>query len=453
MIAIGRSQYYGMEHGPVNAAYQAAEAHYTARNLESRRIYNEAVKHLPGGNTRTVLYYDPFPLATVRAEGARLFDADGHEYVDLLGEYTAGLYGHSEPAIMAAILEALQSGLNFGSHHANEAALARLIKLRFPSIDLVRFTNSGTEATLMALAAARVYTRKNRILVFEGGYHGGAFSFAHGDSPVNAPYKYLVARYNSVESVDAVLSDPTNAQDLAAIIVEPMLGSGGGIPGKRLFLDHLRKTANTLGAVLIFDEVMTSRLHSGGGLQSHLDIRPDMTTLGKYIGGGMSFGAFGGTEDIMSLFDPRTGKIAHAGTFNNNVLTMAAGRAGLEKIFTPDAALKLNARGEALRQRLNQIATGSLLKVSGCQSIMVIHFTLTPEEHITCPQDIADDDKALSDLLHLYLLEHGYYIARRGFIALSLAVTDTDLDGFVKTIQEFLTQHQSLVTIREKAQL
>ncbi|KAK4999418.1 hypothetical protein LTR28_013377 [Elasticomyces elasticus] len=151
----------------------------------------------------------------------------------------------------------------------------------------------------------------------------------------------------------------------------------------------------------------------------------------------MSFGAFGGTEDIMSLFDPRTGKIAHAGTFNNNVLTMAAGRAGLEKIFTPDAALKLNARGEALRQRLNQIATGSLLKVSGCQSIM----------------DIADDDKALSDLLHLYLLEHGYYIARRGFIALSLAVTDTDLDGFVKTIQEFLTQHQSLVTIREKAQL
>ncbi|KAK5005497.1 hypothetical protein LTR28_007643 [Elasticomyces elasticus] len=140
----------------------------------------------------------------------------------------------------------------------------------------------------------------------------------------------------------------------------------------------------------------------------------------------MSFGAFGGTEDIMSLFDPRTGRIAHAGTFNNNVLTMAAGRAGLEEVFTPDAALKLNARGEALRQRLNQIATGT---------------------------DIAGDDKALSDLLHLYLLEHGYYIARRGFIALSLAVTDTDLDGFVKTIQEFLTQHQSLVTIREKAQL
>lgn len=441
-----------MDHSPASTsvitAYGQAEKGYIARNPESEELFLKATESLPGGNTRTVLFYHPFPVSIVRAEGARLYDADGHVYIDLLGEYTAGLYGHSEPTIINAITETAKRGLSYGSHHGDEGKLASLIKERFPSIDLLRFTNSGTEATLMALAAAKVYTGKNKILVFEGGYHGGAFSFKHGSSPVNAPHEYLIAEYNDIGSVRAVLGDPSVANDLAAIVIEPMMGSGGAFLGEEAFLLALRDIANETAAVLIFDEVMTSRLYSGGGIQSQLpaDMRPDMTTLGKYIGGGMSFGAFGGKREIMSLFDPRReGHLAHAGTFNNNVLTMAAGRAGLENVFTAKRAEQLHARGEALLQRLQKLGEGTTMKVSGCGSIMCFHFTATPAEKMKQPPP--DEDHPLGDLLHLFLMEKGYYIARRGFVALSLALTDADLDGFVTTVEEFLEQQRPLVML------
>lgn len=157
-----------------------AEADFTKRNPKSQAIYDEATKVLPGGNTRTVLFYTPFPVSVVRAEGSRLYDADGHEYIDLLGEYTAGLYGHSDPVITEAVIAAVRRGLSFGGQHADEGRLAALIQERFPSIDLVRFTNSGTEATLMALAVAKAHTGRSKILVFAGGELGG-ISGTHGD--------------------------------------------------------------------------------------------------------------------------------------------------------------------------------------------------------------------------------------------------------------------------------
>lgn len=305
----------------IESLYKQAELEHTTRNPKSRAIYTSATSALPGGNTRTVLFYQPFPICTVRASGCTLYDADGHSYTDLLGEYTAGLYGHSEPLILQAITETAANGLNFGSHHAKEVRLAELIKERFASIDLVRFTNSGTEAALMALATAKIYTGRKKVLVFKGGYHGGVFLFHHGSDAINVPHEYLLATYNDTTSVDELLAQ--HGDDLAAIIVEPMLGSGGCLPATKEFLLHLRQAATETGAVLIFDEVMTSRFFSGGGAQSELCIFPDLTTLGKYIGGGMSFGAFGGKADIMALFDPRTGPIKHAGTFNNNVLTVS----------------------------------------------------------------------------------------------------------------------------------
>ena len=186
----------------ITRAYASAEEAYISRNPTSQAIYKSAIECLPGGNTRTVLYYAPFPLSITHAHGAQLHDADGHTYVDMLGEYTAGLYGHSEPSITAAIKTAVDKGLSFGSQHEDEVRLAEAVKARFPAIDLLRFTNSGTEATLMALSAAKVFTGRKKILVFSGGYHGGAFSFKGGESsPVNAPHEYLIARYNSLDSV------------------------------------------------------------------------------------------------------------------------------------------------------------------------------------------------------------------------------------------------------------
>lgn len=412
------------------AALIEARERFVARNRASLAAHVEATAAMPGGNTRTVLFHAPFPLAMARGEGCRLWDVDGHEYVDLLGEYTAGLYGHSNPVIRAAIDAALDYGWNLGAHGTNEARLARLIVDRFPSIDLIRFTNSGTEANLMAVATAIAATGRRKVLVFDGGYHGGILYFGGGGTPINAPHHWVLGRYNDAEGAMALARE--HAADLACILVEPMLGSGGCIPADPGFLQALRDTATETGAVLIFDEVMTSRM-SAGGQQARLGITPDMTTLGKYIGGGMSFGAFGGSRTLMDRYDPRRpDALPHAGTFNNNVLTMAAGIAGLTHLFTPEAAEALFARGEALRARLNKLGT---IQWTGVGSLLTAHFHLGP---IRRPADVAGADPGVRELFHLDMLERGFYLARRGMIALSLEVGDAELDSFVDAVAEFL---------------
>ncbi|EME41034.1 hypothetical protein DOTSEDRAFT_91075 [Dothistroma septosporum NZE10] len=438
-------------------AYETLAANFSTDNPKSKAIHERARRSLPGGNTRSVLHYEPFPLSMVQAQGSRLHDADGHEYIDFLGEYTAGLYGHSDPIILAAVREASENGLSYGSQHEDEVRLAELVKQRFPSMDLMRFTNSGTEATLMALAVAKMFTGKKKIVVFANAYHGGAFSFAGGkSSAVNAPHEYLIATYNDLSSVEGLLREERNRGDVAAIIVEPMMGSGGAIPADLEFLRGLRRIADNVGAVLVFDEVMTSRMHSGGGIQSQLEDaeRPDLTTLGKYLGGGMSFGAFGGRRGIMELFDPRNpNALAHAGTFNNNVLTMAAGRAGLEHVFTPQRAAQLHEQGELLRKRLQDVCQGTILEVTGLGSIMCFHFIRTPATQVKSHKDLLGADATLSGLLHLFLLERDFYIARRGFVALSLALDFADVDGFVNAVTKFIQTYRQLIVEKNSCKL
>jgi len=408
---------------------------YIARNPVSARQHEAACAHLPGGNTRSVLFYEPFPLTIARGAGARLWDADGHEYTDLLGEFTAGVYGHSNSVIRAAIDEALDHGLNLSGHNLLEGRLAEMVSARFASMQQLRFTNSGTEANLMAIAAAKAFTGRGQVLVFKGGYHGGVLTFAAGGSPVNVPHDFIVGRYNDLPGTLALVEQ--HARGLAAILVEPMQGAGGCIPGEPAFLHALRGAASQIGALLIFDEVMTSRL-SPGGRQQLLGITPDLTTVGKYIGGGMSFGAFGGRDDVMALFDPRRpGHLPHAGTFNNNVLSMAAGIAGLSRVFTADAATALNARGDALRERLNAMCRqhGAGLQFTGLGSLMNLHATAN---RIADCDDIPADGQPLRDAVFFHLLEEGFYTARRGFIALSLPLTDADLARFVSAMEQFV---------------
>ncbi len=386
------------------AALVEAEEHYQAANPKSLAQHRAACAAMPGGNTRASIHVDPFPLTMARGEGARLWDVDWHEYSDFLSEFTAGIYGHSHPAIRRAIEDALAGGLNFGAQNAAEARFAAAVCARFPSIDLVRFTNSGTEANLMAVGAARAITGRPKILVFGGGYHGGVFYFRGHGSPINAPFDYLIGRYNDFDAVEELVR-PHRAE-LAAILVEPMQGTTGCIPAEPAFLAGLRALADETGAVLIFDEVMTSRL-APGGLQEAHGILPDLTTLGKYLGGGMSFGAFGGRREIMERFDPRRpDAFQHAGTFNNNVLTMNAGYVGLTEVYTPERAHALNAWGEDLRERLNAVARrhGLAMQFTGRGSMMSVHMTDAP---IRSEEDAARGNGALRDLFWFDLVASG----------------------------------------------
>ena len=426
----------------VAALAAEAERRYVERNPESQRLHRERARFMPGGNTRTVIHVPPFPLTIVRGEGARLTDADGHVVVDLLGEYTAGLYGHSHPVIRQAIRDALDEGWVFGAPNTYETALAAAVCERFPSIELVRFCNSGTEANLYALSLARAATGKPAVMVFEGSYHGGAFYFVSAEgSPINVPFPFVVAPYNDGETAARLVAE--HAHELAAVLVEPMQGSAGAIAGDRGFLQTLRDATAEHGVLLAFDEVMTSRL-STGGLQTALGITPDLTTLGKYLGGGLATGAFGGRADLMSRFDPsRPDALPHAGTFNNAVLTMAAGVAGLTRVYTADEVARLNGLGDRLRDRLNAFAVREEipLVVTGVGSLVGMHFARGPIRRVS---DIADAPE-LRALLHLELLERGWSYARRGFIALSLPFEEADVDGFADAVEAFFDAHAAVV--------
>jgi glutamate-1-semialdehyde 2,1-aminomutase len=425
----------------LDEAVAQARARYADARPRTRVLHDRAREFMPGGNTRSVLYHQPFPLRIERGWDAVLQDVDGHEYVDLLGEYSAGLYGHSHPVVIKAMTDALGEGISRGAHTRYEIDLAEAVCERFASIERVRFTNSGTEANLMALTAARAFTGRDRVLGFRGGYHGGLLTFKGGSSRVNAPYDVLLADYNDAAAARSLIYD--HAKNLACVLVEPMLGSGGCIPAEPAFLEALREATTEAGVLLIFDEVMTSRT-GGGGLQGRLGVIPDLTTLGKYIGGGSSFGAFGGRADIMDLFDPaRPGSLPHAGTFNNNVLSMAAGYAGLTQVYPPPVAEAHTARGDRLHEDLAAVfrAAAAPFQVTGVGTLLNIHPTTVP---ISRPADLAAGEPRLLELFFLDLLERGYYLAPRGYLALSLAVEPRQLEGFVLAVADLLAARAGL---------
>ncbi len=426
----------------VASALAEAGARYIETNPESRRLNEANAAAMPGGNTRTTLHYDPFPLTLVEGRGARVKDADGHEYIDVLGEYTAGLYGHSNPVILAAVKAALDGGIVLGGPNPKEGALARAVVDRFPGIERVRFTNSGTEANLMAISIARVVTGRSTIMAMFGGYHGGVFFFANPDLPINAPFPHVIGRYNDIDGCRALIAE--NAADLAAVILEPMLGSGGCIPATPEFLAMLREETRKAGTILIFDEVMTSRL-GPGGLQGERGMTPDLTSLGKYLGGGMTFGAFGGRADIMERFDPRRADaMPHSGTFNNNIMTMSAGLAGLEQIYPPELAAPFNARGDDLRERLNACARarGLAVQFKGLGSMFTVHFR---DGEINDYADVQAGRNELRPLFQLDMIERGIYIGQRGMFNLMLPLSDEDFDAVEAAVDEFLASRGSLL--------
>lgn len=412
--------------------------HFADRNPASRRQYDSARRFLPGGHTRTVLTHRPFPLTFVAGQGATLTDADGHEYIDMLGDYSAGLLGHSERRVLDAVTAALGTNASVGGIHPAEAVLGELMCTRF-GLDRVRFTNSGTEANLMAITTALMATGRRTVMVFHGGYHGGVLYFASGIAPWNAPYEFVVAPYNDLAGTEALIAQ--HATTLAAVLIEPMQGSGGCVPADAAFLRGTFDAARAAGAVCIADEVMTSR-HGRSGLVHLLGAQADITTYGKYIGGGFSFGGFGGRAELLDLYDTspeggRTSTIGHAGTFNNNLATMTAGGVVLGQVFTADVAEAHTARGDEFREQVASVLGKHSLPlcVSGYGSMINLH---ARAEVPTTATESMDRDDVLAELVYFGLLERGVYTAARGMVTVGLAHTDDQLAAVLDRLDDCL---------------
>jgi glutamate-1-semialdehyde 2,1-aminomutase len=369
-------------------------------------------------------------------------------YVDFVGELSAGLLGHSNPTIHSTLLTTLSStGLSLGATTPHEQAHAALLCDRF-NLARVRMTNSGTEANLHALAGARHFTGRRKVVVFSGGYHGAVLSFPDGAPAANTVDKadfVVVPRYNDLPLARQIIHQ---TEDLAAVLVEPMQGAGGCIPGSREFLLGIREAARQKGAVFILDEVMTSRL-APGGLGAEMGLEPDLVTLGKYLGGGLAFGAFGGREEVMRVYDPRVeGALAHSGTFNNNTLAMCAGAVVLREVYTPEVCVAFNERGDRFRERLVEVAKGSRLSLTGRGSLIGLHFTEDGVENISCGEDVKGKERGdLRDLFWFEMLEAGFWTTRRGFIAMILGTPDEELDSFVDAVKGFLESHRDIMMV------
>jgi len=426
----------------LNHAIDDARSRYVSANPLSHAADEKAARYLPGGNTRTVLHFEPFPLTMVAGDGAELTDLDGHRYIDFVGEYSAALFGHSNDVIKAAIHEALDNGVAMGAPTRYERDLAGLLCERYPSLEQVRFCNTGTEANLMALSTARVVTGRNKLLAFNDAYHGGVIKFLGGHCALNMPFDFVLSDYNDIDGTASLIDQV--GDELAAIIIEPILGAGGNIQGNREFLNMLRRKTKEAGALLIFDEVKTARL-GPSGIQGMVGIKPDLTTLGKFIGGGLPTGAFGGSMEIMAQFNPKQkGALAHAGTFNNNVCSMAAGCAGMREIFTAQRAAEFFDQSEAFRLSLNDMFASKAVPMyaNGMGSMIAIHFSSKPTKR---PADISAGCQSLRPLLHFELLLDGILVCRRGDLFLSLPMDDTHLSKARTCFEKFADRYKPLI--------
>ncbi len=463
----------------ISAAVADAHTAYLSKNPISAKAHQNATKNMPGGNTRTVLHTQPFPLSIKSGSGKILTSVDGRTYIDFLGEYSAGLFGHSNPLIQEALNKTIECGWNFGGETLHEKELAYKVTTRFAKggMDLVRFTNSGTEANMMAIGAAIAWTSRKKILVFSNGYHGGTLIFTMGickwshsttssAAPLNMnlPHDFVMAPFNNLKETKTIV-DELPKDSLAAIIIEPVQGSAGCRPALPEFLIYLRETTERLGALFIVDEVMTSRLGPSGYLET-LGLKADLMTLGKWIGGGMSFGAFGGRRDIMEMFDPArsTKGLMHAGTFNNNVFSMSTGIVALD-IYNEQKVKEFNARGDRMKAGITRaLFETSLYSQENAEYLKDIREIDSFEEDVrlyTGNDEIihlpkvlisgrgtmlnlrftGPDSSAWHNIYYHFMLQKGIYLASRGYTPMSLEISDEDVDMFVGAVKEFLTIH------------
>ncbi len=425
-----------------------AEEIYRRTTPGSRALHEKAVRVMPGGTTRTTTYFDPYPLFIDRGEGCLIWDVDGTERIDMLGNYTAMILGHAHPKVVEAIRVQAGRGTAFAAANAIEGELAGILCERVPSLELVRFCNSGTEATMFAMRLARAFTGRSRIARIEGGYHGTHDYAEVSTHPVPAeagPADRPLARPDSIgtpawaleQTVVLPFNDPDAAErilrqegnQVAAVILEPIIGAGGVIAATTEFLQRLRRVTSELGMLLIFDEVISLRVAPGGAQQLY-GVTPDLTTMGKIIGGGLPVAAFGGRADVMELLDPRRQpNLAQGGTYNGNPLGMAAGVAAMKEL-TPDVYEDLNRKGARVKDQLSEVfaSHGVAVQVNGVASLLAVHFTATP---VTDYRSKATSDDRMTRDFFLGLVNHGVLMAPRAMGALSTPMGEEEIQRFV----------------------
>lgn len=386
---------------------------YVERTRRSEAVAYRARQVLPGGETRSITFYDPYPASITSAAGAVLTDVDGNDYIDVLNNYTALVHGHVYGPVVQAAQHAAGEGVVYPATHEAQIALAERLIERHPVAERIRFTNSGTEAALLGMRVAAAHTGRDRYLMFEGGYHGSAQLLTGAHPQVTR------VRYNDIDAVRAALDDT-----YAAVLVEPCMGVGGVIAAAPGFLDQLAEATHAVGALLIIDEVQTLRTAVGGASATY-GVDADLVLMAKLIGGGYPLGAVGGRSKCLAVLDQaRTGALVHSGTFNGHLVAV---RAGLVAVDHLDAAAveRMNAAAETLAARVKAAgdARGVPVAVNRFGSMLHVHLQ---EDH---PRHVGEMRSELADVkaLHLALLLEGVYAAPRGLVALSTVLTDDQM--------------------------
>ena len=423
------------------------------RNKKSKELFKKAKKLIPGGVNSPVRAFKSVggePLFIKKASGSKIYDADGNEYIDYVGSWGPMIVGHSNPKVVSALKKAIVNGTSYGAPTESEVQLAEMVIKAFPSIEMVRMVNSGTEATMSAIRLARAYTKRNKIIKFEGCYHGhvdsllvkagsGAATLGLPDSP-GVPHDFakntITLPFNNIERVKSVLKK--EGEKIACIILEPVIGNIGVVPPKDGFLQRLREVTKKYGIVLIFDEVMTGFRIAHGGAQELYNIRADLTCLGKIIGGGLPVGAYGGKKEIMEMVAP-AGPVYQAGTLSGNPLAMTAGIETLKILSKTGVYNKLNKISEKLCKGMEDGAKESGIPVYSARVGSMFSMFFTDTEVIDYATAKTSDTNRFSKYFSM-MLKGGIYLAPSQFEAgfVSLSHSDRDIEKTIETNRKTL---------------
>eukprot|EP00520_Triparma_pacifica_P006869 CAMPEP_0118648108 /NCGR_PEP_ID=MMETSP0785-20121206/8974_1 /TAXON_ID=91992 /ORGANISM="Bolidomonas pacifica, Strain CCMP 1866" /LENGTH=450 /DNA_ID=CAMNT_0006540267 /DNA_START=48 /DNA_END=1400 /DNA_ORIENTATION=- len=418
---------------------------------KSNQIFTEAKTLMPGGVSSPVRAFKSVggnPVVFDRVKGSHAWDVDGNEYIDYVGTWGPAILGHADDDVLEAVAETMKKGTSFGAPCPLENELAKMVIDAVPSVEMVRFTNSGTEACMGMIRLVRAFTNRQKVIKFEGCYHGHADSFlvqagsgvatlGLPDSPgvpKSATESTLCAKYGDLESVEELLK----TGDVAAVILEPVVGNSGFIRPTKEFLQGCRDLSTKYGALLVFDEVMTGFRVSYGGAQEYFGVTPDVTTMGKVIGGGLPVGAYGGRKEIMEMVAP-AGPMYQAGTLSGNPLAMRAGIETMKKLKQPGQYEKLEANSKKLVEGIVAAAKDAGHAATGGYAGGMWGFFFC-DGPVTCFSDAEKADAAKFGRWHRAMLERGVYLAPSTFEAgfMSLAHTDEDIDRTIEIAKEVL---------------
>ncbi|UKO98686.1 glutamate-1-semialdehyde 2,1-aminomutase [Nostoc sp. UHCC 0870] len=426
----------------------------TIKTTKSQEVFAAAQNLMPGGVSSPVRAFKSVggqPIVFDRVKGAYIWDVDGNQYIDYVGTWGPAICGHAHPEVISALHEALEKGTSFGAPSVLENVLAEMVIAAVPSIEMVRFVNSGTEACMAVLRLMRAFTNREKVIKFEGCYHGhadmflvkagsGVATLGLPDSPgvpKSATVSTLTAPYNDLEAVKALFEQ--NPDQISGVILEPVVGNAGFITPDAGFLEGLRELTHEHGALLVFDEVMTGFRIAYGGAQEKFGITPDLTTMGKVIGGGLPVGAYGGRRDIMSMIAP-AGPVYQAGTLSGNPLAMTAGIKTLELLQKPGSYEYLERITKRLADGLLKAAqeTGHAVCGGNISAMFGLFFTSGPVHNY---EDAKKSDTAKFGRFHRGMLERGVYLAPSQFEAgfTSLAHTEEDIDQTIAIARDVLS--------------